>query len=87
MVLGFWGLWIGLDNNVLAEDGGLLQVSSYCPPDHSETFLLYELLFIQGFYLNHVLPPKPSKSYRVISTASYIVAQLATLMFSLSLST
>ena len=23
MVLGFWGL--GLDNNVLAEDGGLLQ--------------------------------------------------------------
>ena len=41
----------------------------------------------QGFYLNQLLPPRPSKRYRVDGTASYIVAQLATPMFSLSLST
>ena len=47
----FWGL--GLDNNVLAENGGLLQVLLLTVHlkffltdkwgDHSETFLLYEL--------------------------------------------
>ena len=31
----------------------------------------------QGFYLNHVLPPRLSKSYRVDGTAGYMVAQLA----------
>ena len=40
-----------------------------------------------AFYLNHVLPPRPSKSYRVDGAASDIVAQPATPMFSLSLST
>ena len=40
-----------------------------------------------AFYLNPVLPPGPSKSYWVDGTASYIVAQPATPMFSLSLST
>ena len=39
------------------------------------------------FYLNPVLPPRPSKSHWVDGTASCIVAQLATPMFSLSLST
>ena len=40
----------------------------------------------QGFYLNHVIPPRPSKSYRVDVTVSYIVSQLATPIFSLLLS-
>ena len=39
------------------------------------------------FYLNPVLPPRTSKSHWVNGTASCIVAQLATPMFSLSLST
>ena len=41
----------------------------------------------QGFYLNHVLPPRPSKSYSVDGTASYMMAHLATPMFSLLLPT
>ena len=40
-----------------------------------DTFLT--LRGTQGFYLNHVLPPRPSKSYRVDGTAGYIVAQPA----------
>ena len=39
-----------------------------------------------AFYLNHVLPPRPFKSYRVDGTASYIVAQPAAPMISLLLS-
>ena len=39
------------------------------------------------FYLNRILPQRPSKRYRVDGTASFIVAQLATSLFSLSLST
>ena len=31
----------------------------------------------QGFYRDHVLPPRPSKSYRVDGTAGFIVAQPA----------
>ena len=38
-----------------------------------------------AFYLNPVLPPRPSKSYWVVGTASCIVVQPATPMFSLSL--
>ena len=48
-----------------------------CPPG---------LRCTQGFYQNHVLPPRPSKSYRVDVTVSYIVSQLATPIFSHSLS-
>ena len=40
-----------------------------------DTFLT--LRGTQGFYLNHVLPPIPSKSYRVDGTADYMVAQPA----------
>ena len=40
-----------------------------------DTFLT--LRGTQGFYLNHVLPPRPSKSYRVDGTAGYMVAQPA----------
>ena len=49
-----------------------------------DTFLT--LRGTQGFYLNHVIPPRPSKSYRVDVTVSYIVSQLATPIFSLLLS-
>ena len=47
--------------------------SSSCPPGLGLT-----LRGTQGFYLNHVLPPRPPKSYRVDGTAGYIVAQPAT---------
>ena len=36
-----------------------------------DTFLT--LLIIQGLYLNHVLPPRPSKSYRVKCASGYVV--------------
>ena len=49
-----------------------------------DTFLT--LRGTRGFYLNHVIPPRPSKSYRVDVTVSYIVSQLATPIFSLLLS-
>ena len=45
-----------------------------------DTFLT--LRGTQSFYLNHLLPLRPSKSLRVDGTASYILAQLATSMFS-----
>ena len=37
-----------------------------------DTFLT--LRGTQGFYLNHLLPPRPFKSYRVDGTAGYMVA-------------
>ena len=49
-----------------------------------DTFLT--LRGTQGFYLNHVIPPRPSKRYRVDVTVSYIVSHLATPIFSLLLS-
>ena len=49
-----------------------------------DTFLT--LRGTQGFFLNHVLPPRPSKSYSVDVTVSYVVSQPATPIFSLSLS-
>ena len=35
-----------------------------------DTFLM--LRGTQGFYLNHVLPPRPSKSFRVDGTAGFL---------------
>ena len=50
-----------------------------------DTFLT--LRGTQGFYLNHLLPLRHYKSFGVDGTSSYILAQLATSMFSFLLST
>ena len=64
-------------DDVLAEDGGLPHVLALAVHlNFLDTFLT--LWGSQGFYLNHILPPRPFKSYRVVGTAGYIVAQPAT---------